>query len=175
MTIAKHRRPKGMKPNDYKRLTLSALQRKVRALQKQGKRIVFTNGCFDLLHVGHVRYLTAARALGDCLVVAVNSDASVRRLKGSARPIVPHRERMEVLAALGCVDYVVLFNANTPQRIIDTLVPDILVKGGDWALEKIVGKETVEQHGGKVVRVKVVPGASTTGIIERILKRSRPG
>lgn len=175
MTIAKHRRSKGMKPNDHKRLTLSALQRKVRALQKQGKRIVFTNGCFDLLHVGHVRYLTAARALGDCLVVAVNSDASVRRLKGSARPIVPHRERTEVLAALGCVDYVVLFNANTPQQIIDTLVPDILVKGGDWALEKIVGKETVEQHGGKVVRVKVVPGASTTGIIERILKRSRPG
>lgn len=175
MTIAKLRRSKGMKSNDHKRLSLSALQRKVRALQKQGKRIVFTNGCFDLLHVGHVRYLAAARALGDCLVVAVNSDASVRRLKGSARPIVPHRERMEVLAALGWVDYVVLFNANTPQQVIDTLVPDILVKGGDWALEEIVGKETVEQHGGKVVRVKVVPGASTTGIIERILKRSRPG
>lgn len=175
MNSAKRREPARTKSTGNKRLTLSALQRKVRALQKQGKSIVFTNGCFDLLHIGHVRYLAAARALGDCLVVAVNSDTSVRRLKGSARPIVPHRERMEVLAALGCVDYVVLFNANTPQQVIDTLVPDILVKGGDWALEEIVGKETVEQHGGKIVRVKVVPGASTTGIIERILKRSRPG
>jgi len=156
-----------------KRLTLSALQKRVRALQRQGKKVVFTNGCFDLLHVGHVRYLAAARALGDCLVVAVNSDASVRRLKGAARPIVPHRERMEVLAALECVDYVVLFNANTPQQVIDTLIPDILVKGGDWALQEIVGRETVERHGGKVMRIKIVPGASTTGIIERILKRSR--
>lgn len=156
-----------------KRLRLSALQKKVRALQKQGKKVVFTNGCFDLLHVGHVRYLSAARALGDCLVVAINADASVRRLKGTARPIVPHRERMEVLAALGCVDYVVLFNANTPKRVIDTLGPDILVKGGDWALEEIVGRESVERRGGKVVRIKIVPGASTTGIIERILKQSR--
>lgn len=156
-----------------KLLGLPALQRKVRSLRKQGKRVVFTNGCFDLLHVGHVRYLAAARALGDCLVVAVNSDASVRRLKGASRPIVPHRERTEVLAALGCVDYVVLFNANTPQRVIDALVPDILVKGGDWAVEEIVGRETVERHGGKVVRIQIVPGASTTGIIERILKRSR--
>jgi rfaE bifunctional protein nucleotidyltransferase chain/domain len=172
---AKRVRSSRMKSKENKRPALASLQKKVRALQRQGKKIVFTNGCFDLLHVGHVRYLAAARALGDCLVVAINSDASVRRLKGSTRPIVPHRERMEVLAALGCVDYVVLFNANTPQQVIDTLVPDILVKGGDWALEEIVGKETVEQHGGKVVRVKVVPGASTTGIIERILKRSRPG
>ncbi|TAK04363.1 MAG: D-glycero-beta-D-manno-heptose 1-phosphate adenylyltransferase [Candidatus Manganitrophaceae bacterium] len=156
-----------------KRLRLSALQKKVRALQKQGKKVVFTNGCFDLLHVGHVRYLSAARALGDCLVVAINADASVRRLKGTARPIIPHRERMEVLAALGCVDYVVLFNANTPKRVIDTLGPDILVKGGDWALEEIVGRESVERRGGKVVRIKIVPGASTTGIIERILKQSR--
>jgi D-beta-D-heptose 7-phosphate kinase/D-beta-D-heptose 1-phosphate adenosyltransferase len=155
-----------------KRLTLALLRKKVRSLQKQGKKVVFTNGCFDILHVGHIRYLAAARALGDCLVVAVNSDASVRRLKGTARPIVPHRERMEVLAALGCVDYVVLFNANTPQQVIDALVPDILVKGGDWAMQDIVGRETVEQHGGKVVRIKTVPGASTTGMIDRILKRS---
>lgn len=158
-----------------KRLSLPALQKKVRALQKQGKKVVFTNGCFDLLHIGHVRYLDAARALGDCLVVAVNSDASVRRLKGAARPIVPHRERAEVLAALGCVDYVVLFNADTPRRVIDTLGPDILVKGGDWALEEIVGRETVERRGGKVVRIKVVPGTSTTHIIERILKQSGRG
>lgn len=158
-----------------KRLSLSALQKKVRALRRQGKKVVFTNGCFDLLHVGHVRYLAAARALGDCLVVAVNSDASVRRLKGPARPIIPHRERSEVLAALECVDYVVLFNANTPRQAIDALLPDILVKGGDWALEEIVGKETVERRGGKVVRIKIVPGASTTGIIERILKKSGQG
>lgn len=155
-----------------KLLALPALQKKVRMLQRQGKKVVFTNGCFDLLHVGHVRYLAAARALGDCLIVAVNSDASVRRLKGAARPIVPGRERAELLAALGCVDYVVLFNTNTPRRVIDTLLPDILVKGGDWALEEIVGRETVERHGGKVLRIKIVPGASTTGIIERILKRS---
>lgn len=175
MTAAKRRGSGQMKSKENKCLALASLQKKVRALQRQGKKIVFTNGCFDLLHVGHVRYLTAARALGDCLVVAINSDASVRRLKGPARPIVPHQERREVLAALGCVDYVVLFNANTPQQVIDTLVPDILVKGGDWALEEIVGRETVEQHGGKVVRVKIVPGASTTGMIERILKQSRRG
>ncbi len=162
-----------IKGKDHKRIPLAALQKKVRALQRQGKKVVFTNGCFDLLHVGHVRYLAAARALGDCLVVAMNSDASVRRLKGSARPIVPHRERSEVLAALGCVDYVVLFGSNTPKRIIETLGPDILVKGGDWALEEIVGREAVERRGGKVVRIDVVPGASTTGLIERIVKRSR--
>ena len=158
-----------------KLLTLPSLQKKVRSLQRQGKKVVFTNGCFDILHVGHVRYLAAARALGDCLIIAVNSDASVRQLKGNTRPIVPHRERMEVLAALGCVDYVVLFNANTPRQVIDTLVPDILVKGGDWALEEIIGRETVERRGGKVVRINIVPGASTTGIIERIQKRSRRG
>lgn len=166
---------KQVRLKNNKLLTLPSLLRKVRSLQRQGKKVVFTNGCFDLLHVGHVRYLAAARALGDCLVVAVNSDASVRRLKGNARPVVSHRERMEVLAALGCVDFVVLFNADTPRQVIDTLVPDILVKGGDWALGEIVGRETVERRGGKVVRIKIVPGASTTGIIERIRKQSRRG
>ncbi len=164
-----------MKIKNEKLKDLETLRKRVRTLQRQGKKVVFTNGCFDLLHVGHVRYLSAARALGDCLIVAINSDASVRRLKGTARPIVPHRERLEVLAALGCVDYVVLFNSNTPQRVIDALVPDILVKGGDWSLEEIVGRETVERRGGKVVRIKIIPGASTTGIIKRILKQSQRG
>jgi D-beta-D-heptose 7-phosphate kinase/D-beta-D-heptose 1-phosphate adenosyltransferase len=152
---------------------LTTLQRKVRTLQRRGKRIVLTNGCFDLLHVGHVRYLAAARALGDVLIVAINSDSSVRRLKGITRPIVPQKERLEVLAALTYIDYLILFGGKTPKKIIATLGPDVLVKGGDWALENIVGREEVEGRGGKVVRIKIVPGASTTNIIERILRRFR--
>ena len=152
---------------------LTALRRKVRILQRRGERIVLTNGCFDLLHVGHVRYLAAARALGDALVVAVNSDASVRRLKGITRPIVPQKERLEVLAALECDDYLILFSGKTPKNVIVSLGPDVLVKGGDWALENIVGREEVERRGGKVVRIKTVPGASTTNIIERVLRRFR--
>lgn len=152
---------------------LKTLQKKVRALQRQGKKIAFTNGCFDILHVGHVRYLAKARALGDCLVVAVNSDASVRRLKGIDRPIVPQRARMELLAALSAVDYLILFGEKTPQKIIAALGPDILAKGGDWALDEIIGRDEVERRGGRVVRIKTVAGASTTGVIERILKRLR--
>lgn len=152
---------------------LATLQKKVRTLQRQGKRIVLTNGCFDLLHVGHVRYLAAARALGDALIVAVNSDASVRGLKGITRPIVSQKERLEVLAALGCVDYLILFGGTTPKKIIASLGPDVLVKGGDWALENIVGREEVERRGGEVARIKIVPGASTTHLIERILRRFR--
>lgn len=154
-------------------MALAALEKRVRALQKKGKKVVFTNGCFDLLHVGHVRYLSAARALGDALIVAVNSDQSVRALKGEQRPIVPQRERLEVLAALSPVDYLILFTGKTPRRLIGTLGPDILVKGGDWALEDIVGRKEVEARGGKVVRIKVIQGASTTGLIERILQGSR--
>ena len=150
---------------------LAALRKKIRPLQREGRKVVFTNGCFDLLHVGHVRYLAKARALGDCLVVAVNSDASVRRLKGAARPITPERERLEVLAALSSVDFLILFQEATPQKMIDALSPDILVKGGDWAINEIVGKEAVERRGGRVVRVKTVAGASTSNIIKRILKR----
>jgi rfaE bifunctional protein nucleotidyltransferase chain/domain len=153
--------------------SVTALQKKVRALQRQGKQIVFTNGCFDLLHVGHVRYLAAARALGDALIVAVNSDASVRNLKGITRPIVAQKERLEVLAALECVDYLVPFSGKTPKKVIASLGPDILVKGGDWALENIIGREEVERRGGKVIRIKTVPGASTTHLIERILRRFR--
>lgn len=158
---------------NQKQLNPASLQKKIRILQRQGKKVVFTNGCFDLLHVGHVRYLSAARALGDALVIGVNSDASVRRLKGITRPIVPQKERLELLAALTCVDYVIPFGEKTPKKLISFLGPDILVKGGDWALADIVGREEVERRGGKVVRIRTVPGASTTGLIERVLKRFR--
>ncbi len=150
--------------------TLLSLQKKVKALQRQGKRCVFTNGCFDLIHVGHVRYLSAARALGDRLIVAVNADQSVRRLKGTSRPVVPQRERLEILSAFWFIDYLVLFSGKTPLRLITALKPDILVKGGDWPLKDIVGREVVEAQGGKVVRIKTVPGASTSTLIERIRK-----
>ena len=154
-----------------KQYGLKRLCEQVRALQGQGEKVVFTNGCFDLLHVGHVRYLAAARAFGDCLVVGVNSDASVRGIKGNTRPIVAQKERVEVLSALEAVDYLVLFNEQTPEKVIVALRPDILVKGADWPIEKIVGRDLVEGHGGRVMRVKTVPGASTTGLIERIVKR----
>ena len=135
----------------------------------QQQRIVFTNGCFDLMHVGHVRYLQAARALGDLLVVGVNSDASVRGLdKGADRPIVPEAQRAEVLAALGCVDYVVLFEEPDPEQLIAALQPDILVKGGDWAIDKIVGRAIVEAGGGLVTTIPLVPGLSTTALLQRI-------
>jgi D-beta-D-heptose 7-phosphate kinase/D-beta-D-heptose 1-phosphate adenosyltransferase len=133
-----------------------------------GARVVFTNGCFDLLHPGHVRYLEAARALGDVLVVGLNEDASVRRLKGAGRPILRLTERAEVLAGLAAVDYVVPFPEDTPLRVIEALTPDILVKGADWAADAIVGREVVVERGGRVERVDVVPGVSTTEIVRRI-------
>ncbi|MBN2321379.1 MAG: D-glycero-beta-D-manno-heptose 1-phosphate adenylyltransferase [Acidobacteria bacterium] len=138
-------------------------------LKTSGKRLVFTNGCFDILHVGHVRYLNRARALGDCLVVALNSDRSVRRMKGEFRPVVPEMERAEVLAALASVDYLFIFDALTPQGIIDAIVPDVLVKGSDWNLSRVVGRETVESSGGSVLTVPVVEGSSTTGIIRKVI------
>jgi D-beta-D-heptose 7-phosphate kinase/D-beta-D-heptose 1-phosphate adenosyltransferase len=135
----------------------------------QGNRIVFTNGCFDLMHVGHTRYLQAAKDLGDLLVVAVNSDASVRSLnKAPDRPIVSDAQRAEVVAALGSVDYVILFNEPDPQSLIAALQPDVLVKGGDWAVEQIVGREIVEARGGVVRIIPLVPGVSTTSLIQRI-------
>jgi len=136
-------------------------------LVRRGRKVVFTNGCFDILHNGHVRYLTAARALGDALVMAVNSDASVRRLKGSNRPITPQDERLELLAAFSFVDYVFAFDDNDPLRIIEALLPDVLVKGSDWALDEIVGRDVVESHGGRVERIDLVGGISTTKIIEQ--------
>ena len=133
-----------------------------------GERIVFTNGVFDLLHRGHVEYLEESRALGQRLVVGVNSDASVRRLKGPRRPIVPEGERAELLAALECVDLVAIFDEDTPERIIREVAPDVLAKGGDWALEAIVGREFVEARGGRVERIRVREGWSTSRIVERI-------
>ena len=146
----------------------SDLGEAVRRLQAAGKRVVFTNGCFDLLHVGHVRYLQEARELGDALVVGVNSDASVRRLKGAGRPLTPARERAEILAALCCVDFVTIFGAATPLQLIRALGPDVLVKGGDWPLARIVGREVVEGRGGKVVAIPFVRNRSTTALIARI-------
>lgn len=135
----------------------------------RGKRIVFTNGCFDLMHIGHTRYLQAAKSLGDLLVVGVNSDASVRSLeKAPDRPIVPEAQRAEVLAALGCVDFVVLFAEPDPGRLITAIQPDVLVKGGDWPLDKIVGREVVEARGGVVQTIPLVPGMSTTALLQRI-------
>lgn len=135
----------------------------------QGKRIVFTNGCFDLIHVGHTRYLQAARALGDVLVVGVNSDTSVRTLdKASDRPIVPEAQRAEVLAALGCVDFVVIFEESDPLQLITAIQPDVLVKGGDWVIDRIIGREIVEARGGVVKAIPLVPGLSTTSLLQRI-------
>ena len=139
-------------------------------LRAAGRRLVFTNGCFDLLHVGHVRYLEQARALGDVLLVAINSDRAVRELKGPGRPVMNEQERAEVLAALSAVDYVTVFDELSPRRLIARLLPDILVKGGDYALDEIHGREEVEAAGGRVVALPFVNGASTSGIIERIRK-----
>ena len=139
----------------------------VEARRRLGQRIVFTNGVFDLLHPGHVRYLQAARREGDMLVVGINSDRSVRANKGPSRPIVPEHERAEVLEALACVDAVAVFDEETPALIIEALQPDVLVKGADWAQDAIVGRDTVEARGGKVVRMPIESGWSTSAIIER--------
>lgn len=160
-------------PARRKLLSRSAAARAVRAARRRGERVVFTNGCFDLLHVGHVRSLEQARSLGDRLVVAVNSDAGVRALKGTGRPIVPARQRAELLAALACVDWVVLFGEPTPLRTIRALRPDVLAKGGDWPLAGIVGRAEVEGWGGRVVRLRQVPGARTTRLLEAIRSKRR--
>jgi rfaE bifunctional protein nucleotidyltransferase chain/domain len=137
-------------------------------LRAAGKRLVFTNGCFDILHVGHVRYLAAARSLGDALLVAINSDASVRELKGAGRPVMNESERAEMLAALAAVNYVTVFEENSPRRLIAEVLPDVLVKGGDYRPEEIHGREEVEAAGGRVLALPFVEGASTTSIIERV-------
>lgn len=140
----------------------------VRRLRAAGARIVFTNGVFDLLHPGHVRYLQEARRYGDALVVGLNSDASVRRNKGEGRPLVPEAERAEALAALSCVDAVVHFDEDTPADVVRAVQPDVLVKGADWPADQIVGRDTVEARGGKVIRVAIERGYSTTALIGRI-------
>ena len=138
--------------------------------KRNGRRVVFTNGCFDLLHPGHLETLENARSLGDALVVGVNSDRSVRAVKGAGRPIVPEQERAEVLAALGCVDAVVIFDEPTPREIVAALLPDVLVKGGVWSSDRIVGREEVEGAGGRVVSIPVLAGHSTSAMVEKIRK-----
>ena len=147
------------------------LLRIIKNLKAKGKQIVFTNGCFDVLHLGHVRYLEEAKALGDVLVVGVNSDSSVRKLKGPKRPILPEQERTEILSGLGCVDYITIFNEADPLKLITSLKPNLLVKGGDWTREQIVGREVVERSGGESVIIPFVKGASTSNVIDTILKR----
>lgn len=139
------------------------------------RRVVFTNGCFDLLHQGHARYLAAARKLGDALVVGVNSDASVRRIKGERRPLLPEDERAELIASLECVDLVVIFPEDDPGRLIAAIKPKFLVKGADWPKDKVIGRETVEALGGQVISLPLVAGRSTSKIIETILERYKQG
>ena len=153
-----------------KLLPLDRAVEAVAELKRQGKRVVFTNGCFDLLHPGHTRYLAEARKLGDALLVAVNSDRSVRALKGPGRPVLPERERAEILAALASVDYVTIFDDLTPRSVIARLLPQVLVKGADWGPGEIVGREEVEAAGGRVVSIPVVPGFSTSALIEAAVK-----
>ena len=140
-------------------------------LKKENKKVVLTNGCFDILHAGHVDYITKAKEKGDILIVAVNSDASMKRIKGTSRPIVPQNERAFIISSLKPVDYVLIFEEDTPYEVITKLVPDILVKGEDWSIENIVGKDIVEANGGKVETIKFVNNQSTTNIIKTVLER----
>ena len=150
--------------------SLTGVVRSVRKAQRAGQRVVFTNGCFDLLHRGHIRYLEQARSLGDLLIVALNSDASVRRLKGKTRPVVPEAERAEVLAALAAVDLVMIFDELDPARVIRAVRPDVLVKGGDWPVDRIVGADFVQSAGGTVRSLPYVEGMSTSALIRRIIE-----
>lgn len=138
-------------------------------LKKNHQTLVFTNGCFDLLHPGHLHYLIKARALGDLLIVGINSDRSVKKLKGENRPLSPEQDRLEILAGLACVDYVTTFDEPDPYQLIALLKPDVLVKGGDWPVDQIIGREIVEQGGGKAVSIPFTPGYSTTKLIEKII------
>jgi D-beta-D-heptose 7-phosphate kinase/D-beta-D-heptose 1-phosphate adenosyltransferase len=152
-------------------LPLEDLLERVGELRQRRKKIVFTNGCFDILHPGHVSYLQKARQLGDALIVGINSDRSVRELKGELRPILTQEERCQLLSGLESVNFITIFNESTPRELIRTLLPDVLVKGGDWGVEEIVGREAVETAGGRVVSLPYEIGHSSSGIIERILRR----
>ena len=156
--------------SNHKILSLETIVDNVKALRMSGKKVVFTNGCFDVLHAGHVRYLTASRAAGDVLVLGLNSDLSVKKIKDPGRPINPQDHRAEVLAGLTVVDYIVFFDEMDPLRLIQALQPDVLVKGADWAETDIIGAAEVKSRGGRVVRVALAPGISTTGIIDKIVK-----
>jgi len=147
---------------------LVSLKKLLTELSQKKQKVVFTNGCFDILHAGHARYLKKARSLGDLLIVGLNSDSSVKKIKGKLRPIVPQKDRAELLSALAAVDYVVIFNGETPIKLIEAIIPDILVKGADWKSGEIVGEEVVKKHGGKLRRIQLAKGRSTTNIIEKI-------
>lgn len=162
-----------MSTQKKKIVSIQRLQGFLQNIRKKNKTIVFTNGCFDIIHAGHVRYLNKAKSLGDVLIVGLNSDASVKLIKGDKRPIVPQEERAEVLSGLEAVDYVVLFNEPTPIKLINAVLPDILVKGADWASQEIVGADIVRAKGGRVARIKLVKGKSTTNIIKKILELHR--
>jgi D-beta-D-heptose 7-phosphate kinase/D-beta-D-heptose 1-phosphate adenosyltransferase len=151
-------------------MTIARMKAIVGRLKRQGKKVVFTNGCFDILHVGHVRYLRKAKKRGDVLVIGLNTDRSVKKIKGEKRPVVPEKERAEILSALEFVDYVVLFDEPSPLGLIKALKPNVLVKGADWPKSRIIGREIVEKVGGRVVRIPLVAGASSTGVIEKIIK-----
>ena len=153
----------------HKVLDRTVLKEKIDALRKEGKKIAFTNGCFDILHVGHVRYLKEARKTADILILALNSDSSVRSIKGDKRPLVPEDERAEVLAGLECVDFVTIFPELTPLELICYLKPDVLIKGGDWPEEKVVGRNEIQQWGGHVTLIPEVIGKSTTNVVDKIL------
>ncbi len=150
---------------------LEAAKDECKHMKSLGKRIVFTNGCFDILHPGHTRYLSSAKGLGDVLVVAINSDHSVRIIKGPKRPILEQQTRAELVAALECVDLVLIFDEDNPLRVIQHLLPDILVKGGDWAEDEIIGADVVKKAGGDVKRIPFVTGFSTTDIVNRVVER----
>ena len=152
-------------------LAIEDVAQKANTLRRAGKRLVFTNGCFDILHAGHIRYLAAARSKGDILVVGLNSDESVKIIKDEHRPIMNQEQRAEILAGLWCVDYIIIFNAPDPLKLIEAIMPDVLVKGADWREQDIIGADVVKAGGGEVVRVSVVPDISTSRIIERIVKR----
>jgi len=154
-------------------LPLASIVEKLDLQRHTGKQVVFTNGCFDILHAGHVQYLVAAKAEGDVLVVGVNSDSSMKIIKGEKRPIIPEDQRASVVAALDCVDFVTLFDEPDPYNVIKTLLPHVLVKGEDWEASDIIGADIVKSNGGNVVRIPVLPDISTSTIIERILKRYR--
>jgi D-beta-D-heptose 7-phosphate kinase/D-beta-D-heptose 1-phosphate adenosyltransferase len=150
--------------------TLPALKKALAREKKARRRVVFTNGCFDILHIGHLRYLTQAKKLGHVLVIGLNSDSSVKKLKGPSRPLTPQKERAEILAGLEAVDYVTVFSEPTPEKLIHAIIPDVLVKGGDWKKKDIVGSDFVEANGGKVYSLPYVKDRSTTGLIARIRK-----
>ena len=154
-------------------LSATALMRQVRHWRRTGRRIVFTNGCFDLLHAGHVQALEQAKVLGDVLVVALNTDRSIRRLKGPGRPLVPQAQRARVIAGLACVDAVTCFDTPTPLPLIKRILPHVLAKGGDWSAQTIVGGDVVRAHGGRVVRLRYLRGCSTSTLIRRLLQRHR--